>query len=351
MTPLPWTPQTAPPRTGISPLGWLRVVLRAPLLGLAVYGGLLLLLCLRLIERPVFGLGRPLTPWITVGVCRLVLRIMGLRLRLHGAPMTARGAIVANHASWLDIFVLNAVQPVYFVAKSEVAGWPGIGVLARAVGTLFIDRRGAEALRQKWLFEARLRAGHRLLFFPEGTSTDGLRVLPFKSTLFAAFHAEGLAPMLSIQPATIAYHAPAGQDRRLYGWWGSMGFAPHLVTCLAAKGAEVAVILHPPRPVGATNGRKALAAACEGDVRAGLAAELGHPGDGVTQNGATQDGTAPDWRAPDGGAASGIRRGADVAAGMAPETDASAAHHALSDGPPGAPAPATVHARQPPQRP
>jgi lyso-ornithine lipid O-acyltransferase len=97
--------------------------------------------------------------------------------------MQHKGALVANHASWLDIFTLNACDRIYFVSKSEVAGWPGIGWLARATGTVFINRQGREAQMQKLLFEARLRAGHRLLFFPEGTSTDGQRVLDFKSTL------------------------------------------------------------------------------------------------------------------------------------------------------------------------
>ena len=118
--------------------------------------------------------------------------ILGIRLQVTGRPMAERGAVVANHASWLDIFVLNAVSRVYFVSKAEVAGWAGIGWLARATGTVFIARKGTEAKEQQALFEARLRAGHRLLFFPEGTSTDSLRVLPFKSTLFAAFYTHGM---------------------------------------------------------------------------------------------------------------------------------------------------------------
>ena len=95
--------------------------------------------------------------------------------------------VVANHASWLDIFALNAPQRIYFVSKDEVRDWPGIGWLARATGTVFIARKSREAGVQARLFETRMAAGHRLLFFPEGTSTDGRRVLPFKTTLFAAF--------------------------------------------------------------------------------------------------------------------------------------------------------------------
>ena len=166
----------------------------------------MLLLALRLIEWPLFGTARPVTPFITQLVCRLAFPILGLGLTTRGAPMRQKGAVVANHASWLDIFALNAVQRGYFVAKSEVGGWAGIGWLARATGTVFIARKGTEAKRQQALFEQRLRAGHKLIFFPEGTSTDTVRVLPFKSTLFAAFYTHGLDHILHIQPVLSLIH-------------------------------------------------------------------------------------------------------------------------------------------------
>lgn len=269
-----WSPETDPPPRHDDGLGWLRLALRAVPLVAVIYGGLLLTLVLRIVERPLCGLARPITPRVTVVVCRVVLWILGLRLRVQGRAMTGPGAIVANHASWLDIFVLNAIQPVYFVAKSEVSRWPGIGVLARVTGTVFIARKGTEALAQKALFEARLRAGHRLLFFPEGTSSDGLRVLPFKTPLFAAFFADSLKDGMAIQPVTVAYRAGPGRDPRFYGWWGAMGFLPHLIACLKAPAGSVAVVLHPPRPVAEHAGRKALAAACEADVRSVLPALL-----------------------------------------------------------------------------
>jgi 1-acyl-sn-glycerol-3-phosphate acyltransferase len=175
---------------------------------------------------------------------------------------------VSNHASWFDVFTLNACQRIYFVAKSEVRGWAGIGWLARATGTVFIARRGAEAKRQRELFEQRLRAGHKLLFFPEGTSTDGLRVLPFKSTLFAAFFADGLAEELHIQPVSVVYAAPDGQDPRFYGWYGEMDFAPHLLKLLAARRqGSVEVVFHDPVKISDFPDRKALAAHCEAQVR------------------------------------------------------------------------------------
>lgn len=257
------------PRFRIGPLGWLRVLWRGTLVGGLTYGGLVVLLLLRLVEWPLFGPARPITPWITQGVCRGALCLMGLPLVVHGRPMTAPGAIVANHSSWLDIFALNAVQRVYFVAKSEVSGWPGIGWLARATGTVFIARKGGEAKKQQEMFEARLQAGHRLLFFPEGTSTDAIRVLPFKSTLFAAFFAPALVRSMHIQPVTVVFHAPEGEDARFYGWWGDMDFASHLVKTLAApRQGRVEVIFHPEVPVDAFADRKDLAQHCERVIRA-----------------------------------------------------------------------------------
>ena len=181
--------------------------------------------------------------------------------------MLAPGVIVANHSSWLDIFVLNAQRPLYFVSKSEVAGWPGIGWLARATGTVFLerDRSKAEALRQ--LFEDRLHAGHRLLFFPEGTSSDGQRVLGFKPTLLAALFSPEL-PGLSVQPVTVAYRAPKGRDARYYGWWGDMEFGPHFLQMLATFGhGGVQVTWHAPLAVDGYSDRKSLSAAAEAAVR------------------------------------------------------------------------------------
>jgi 1-acyl-sn-glycerol-3-phosphate acyltransferase len=245
------------------------VIWRGALVGGLTYGGLLVLLMVRLIEAPFFSPARPLTPWITQAVCRGALRLIGLRLQVHGRPMTAEGAIVANHSSWLDIFALNAADRVYFVAKSEVAGWLGIGWLARATGTLFIARKGSEAKKQQEMLAARLIAGHRLLFFPEGTSTDAIRVLPFKSTLFAAFFAPDLVRRTHVQPVTVVFHAPTGEDARFYGWWGEMDFASHLVKTLSARRqGRVEVTFHPEVPVDAFDDRKSLSQHCERVIRA-----------------------------------------------------------------------------------
>lgn len=186
--------------------------------------------------------------------------------------MKGRGAVVCNHASWLDIFSLNAAKRIYFVSKSEVAGWPGIGWLARATGTVFIERNPTRAREQTRVFEDRLLAGHKLLFFPEGTSTDGLQVIPFKTTLFQAFFAPNLVQEIAIQPVSLIYKAPRGKDPRFYGWWGDMSFGTHLLSTLApARQGSVTVIYHTPLQVADFSERKALAMACEKAVRAGHA--------------------------------------------------------------------------------
>lgn len=271
-----WYADTDPEPGPVGPGGRLRALGRGTALGGAIFGGLGLLLLLRLIERPVWGVHRPWTPYITQAVCRAALAILGIRCRVSGQPMRGPGAVVANHASWLDIFVLNARKRIYFVSKSEVAGWPGIGWLARATGTVFISRDARAARIQRAMFEKRLNAGHKLVFFPEGTSTDGLRVLPFKSTLFAAFFTEPLRQGTAVQPVTVIYRAPTGADPRFYGWWGDMAFGPHLLRVLAARRqGSVELVYHPPLRVADFADRKALANACEVAVRAGMARQVG----------------------------------------------------------------------------
>ncbi len=266
-----WRQQEEPPLKKITPMGWLRVVTRGLPLGVLVFGGLVLMLLVRLLERPVYGDRRPWTPYITQCVCRAAFVILGMGFERVGTPMKGAGAVVANHSSWLDIFALNASKRIYFVSKAEVAKWPGIGWLARATGTVFIHRDRRQATAQVAVFKQRLAAGHKLLFFPEGTSTDGLLVLPFKPTLFAAFFDPALAPHLRLQAVTLVYQAPRGESPRFYGWWGDMDFGPHLLATLAARRqGKVTVIYHPPVKLANFANRKVLAASLEEQVRSGL---------------------------------------------------------------------------------
>jgi 1-acyl-sn-glycerol-3-phosphate acyltransferase len=160
---------------------------------------------------------------------------------------------------------------VVFVAKSEVAGWPGIGWLARATGTLFVRREArGEVAAQARALAGRIEAGQVPVLFPEGTSTDGRRVLPFKPALLAGLLAPGLPERLAVQPVTLAYEAPTGEDPRFYGWFGGADFGPHALAVLAARRqGSVRVTFHLPIPVEGRD-RKSLAAEAEARVRAAL---------------------------------------------------------------------------------
>ncbi len=266
-----WVSDTPPPHSPIPPGAWPRLALRGSAVVALLLAGLVLHGLLRLLERPICGLRRPASGRLVQGICALALRLLGLRLHIEGRPIQGHGAMVANHASWLDILVLNAANPVHFVSKHEVAAWPGIGLLARVTGTVFIRRDRRQARAQTLLFEARLRAGQRLLFFPEGTSSDGRRVLPFKSTLFEAFFVPELKDILQIQPVSVIYHAPGGRDPRFYGWWGEMALGGHLTRVLAERQqGRAELVFHPPLRVAATEGRKDMAQRCEAAVRAGM---------------------------------------------------------------------------------
>lgn len=255
-------------------------------LRLAVRGGLAvtwtavmfaLFLLLRGVDRLVQAvLRRPaaaLAPWIILAWARVALRLVGLTVRREGRAMHLPGAVVANHSSWLDIVVLQSCLRLFFVSKAEVRDWPGVGLVGRAIGTMFVERRPAEAQRQQAELHARLARGNRMCIFAEGTSTDGRRVLPFKTSLFAVFVAPDLRERLWVQPVSLVYRAPPGLPAEFYAWWGDMDFAAHLRDMLALSvGGDVLVRFHAPLKVADFPNRKALAEAAERAVRAGFEA-------------------------------------------------------------------------------
>ena len=248
--------------------GWLRIVWRGGAMWGFVFGGFALMLVLRLAEGPLFGRQRPLTPYITKWVCRATIRIIGLPVTVHGRPMKGGGAAVANHTSWLDIFVLNAQNTFYFVAKSEVAQWLVMGALARGTGTVFVKRDRTQAQEQIQIFENSVQARQQLLFFPEGTTTDGLRILPFKPTLFQAFFTEGLRAHTKVQAITVVYHPPKDAPASFYGWWEGMDFGKNLLKILGTRHhGQVVLTYHDPVRVQDFADRKALSQHLEQAIR------------------------------------------------------------------------------------
>ena len=172
-----------------------------------------------------------------------VLRIMGIGLQVHGRAHDGPVLLVANHISWLDIVVMLAAQYCRFVAKSELKAWPLIGPLATAAGTLYIERASSrDALRVVHHMAERLQAGDVLAVFPEGTTGDGVEVLPFHANLLQA---------------AIAAQAPAqAVGLRFVDAWGQPSFAPCYVgddtfvgsvwRTLSARGLEVHVAFAAP---------------------------------------------------------------------------------------------------------
>jgi 1-acyl-sn-glycerol-3-phosphate acyltransferase len=155
-----------------------------------------------------------------------VLSAMGIRYRVKGVIPSGATLIVANHLSYLDIVIFSAAVPCAFVAKEEIAGWPGFGLLARLGGTIFLDR---ESRLSAWdaaeSMALRLAENVPVLIFPEGTSTDGREVLRFHSTLFEAAVESGLA----VVPAAVFYQpVGAGLEERDICWFGDDLFLPHL---------------------------------------------------------------------------------------------------------------------------
>lgn len=208
---------------------------------------------------------------------RICARLFGFDIVVRGKIATETPVLfVGNHTSYLDIMVLGAVIEGCFVAKSEVAHWPLFGWLAKLQRTVFVERRSLRTVEQRDEISARLAAGDRLILFPEGTSDDGNKVLPFKSALFAVAQTPPGAPQLLVQPFSIAYTALAGlplgrEWRPLFSWYGDMDMSPHAWRVCTFSRVRVELSFHEPVTFGQYGSRKALAQHCYEAVRDGVA--------------------------------------------------------------------------------
>ncbi len=228
---------------------------------------------------PARGWRRP----IQILWCHIVCKLAGLRVRIIGTPSTTSPMLyVSNHVSYLDIAVLSRYLDGAYVAKGEVAQWPLFGMIARLTGTIFVSRRVTEARAHRQQVRARLTAGSNLLIFPEGTSTDGSGVAPFKAALFDIIDISISEIPLSeipvhVQPISIAYTRAVdgtpliGPNRALYCWYGDRTLIPHLLRMLGLPGAEVALHFHSAVRAAHFPNRKALARHCQQQVAAGIA--------------------------------------------------------------------------------
>ncbi|SEA47798.1 lysophospholipid acyltransferase family protein [Rubrimonas cliftonensis] len=229
---------------------------------------LTLFLILRFVRRRLFR-GFKAQFWVARVWARAMLRLIGVRRRVIGAPIRGGGVWLANHASWSDILALRSARLVNFVSKAEVRAWPGIGWIAEVADTVFIERRRSRAHDHRGVLADRLRGGQLLCIFPEGTSSDGLRVLPFKSSLLAALYEPGMPADARVQPVTLNWIAAPGLPREFYGWWGSMPFEGHIweIAC-RSRGGVVEIVFHAPCSVHDVGDRKAMTRWAEETVRA-----------------------------------------------------------------------------------
>lgn len=201
---------------------------------------------------------------------RIVLRILGIRLDIRGRVSRERPCLfVANHTSYLDIEILGALVRGSFVAKSEVGNWPGFGMLAKLQRTVFVDRRRSQAGKHKTAIQERLEAGERLILFPEGTTSDGNKILPFKRALFAVAQQRVNDKPVAVQPISIAYAGFSNlpMDRELrpyYAWYGDMDLVPHAWEMLKTGVVTIIVQFHPPISIDDAGGdRRVLAEQCQ----------------------------------------------------------------------------------------
>jgi 1-acyl-sn-glycerol-3-phosphate acyltransferase len=203
--------------------------------------------------------------------CRGVLRSVGVQCSVAGTP-PAHGLVVSNHLSYLDIAVFSAVMPCVFVSKAEIGKWPYFGLAARASGTVFLNRSSkASAAAAAGEIANRLKFPVPVLLFPEGTSTDGSRVLRFHSSLFQS----AIDARASITPATLRY-VPSGALRESeYCWYGDADFLAHVWKLLSAPGFSAKITFGEPALY--SNRRSAAAATHElvAEARAETACEAG----------------------------------------------------------------------------
>lgn len=214
----------------------------------------------------------PLAGRLPVWFHRCAVAVIGLKLEVEGAPrLDAPLLLVSNHMSWLDIVAIGSRVPARFVAKSEIAGWPVFGALARLQGCLFVNRaRRGEAGRDASRMGDAMAQGHALILFAEGTTSDGCAVLPFRSALLGAVEA---APGCVVQPLSIVYYRRDGlpldaAGRRDVAWWGDKSLMPHLGMILRGRSIHARLVFGEPAPASMVADRKTLTARLEAEVRA-----------------------------------------------------------------------------------
>lgn len=228
------------------------------------------------VQMLLVGLGARTAERLPVAYHKLCCRLMGIEIATVGTMSKHRPTLfVSNHTSYLDISVLGALIPGSFVAKTEVAKWPLYGWLAKLQRTVFVDRKRSTSHLQRDQLQHRLSAGDNLMLFPEGTSNDGNRVLPFRSALLSVAETPTDGAPLVIQPVSVAYVAlngiPMGHGLRpLVAWYGDMTLGPHLWQFSRLGKVTVVVEFHAPIDLKDAGSRKDMARYCLAAVATGV---------------------------------------------------------------------------------
>lgn len=203
---------------------------------------------------------------------RGALRILGVRLQVSGAPDARRPLlIVSNHTSYLDIMVIGASAPVRFTPKADIAGWPLIGWICRVLDCVFIDRRPGRTAENAAALSQALSEGALLWLFPEGTTNDGKRLLPFRSSYFSLTGKEYGGQKLAVQTAAVKYTHVRGLPLDVamlpkVAWYGDMELAPHFKELMGLGRIDAVLTFGEASVPEEGADRKALAAACEREV-------------------------------------------------------------------------------------
>lgn len=215
---------------------------------------------------------QPVIRWMPVAYHRFVCFILGIRVRVHGQRSSEIPTLfVCNHVSYLDIEVLGGLIPGSFVAKAEVATWPFFSTLAKAQRTIFIERRSGKTSSSRDEMMTRLNTGDNLMLFPEGTSSDGSRVLPFRTALFGVAQLRRDGRPITVQSVAIAYTRldgiPLGRYwRPLFAWFGDLDLVPHLWQMVCLGETEAVVTFFRPVDIDQLGDRKKLAEYCFREV-------------------------------------------------------------------------------------
>ncbi len=236
---------------------------------------------LMLVQYVLIKLNLPQARTLPHAYHKLVCRVFGIRLHITGSIDPGEAALlVSNHISWLDIIVLSATAPVCFVARADVGAWPFVGQLAKLQRSVFIDRtRRTMAKQQAGDIAARVAKGDNVVLFAEGTSSDGNRVLPFRSSLFSAAGGDGNGPAGMVRMVMIAYTHLHGlpiqrHQRPLVAFYGEMEMLSHVWNVLKSGPLDVTVSISEPVPLASLSGRKELAAFSEARIRSVFVEQL-----------------------------------------------------------------------------